>query len=33
MGGHALDAGAGGMTTTFAFLGEFGDAIQFIFQG
>ena len=33
VGGHPLDAGEGGMTTTFAVLGEFGDAIQFIFQG
>jgi osmoprotectant transport system permease protein len=32
VGDHSLDAGAHGMTT-FAFLGEFGDALQFIFQG
>jgi osmoprotectant transport system permease protein len=33
VGGHALDAGAGGMTTTLAILGQFGDAISYIFQG
>jgi osmoprotectant transport system permease protein len=32
VGDHTLDAGANGMTT-LAFLGQFGDAIQFIFEG
>jgi osmoprotectant transport system permease protein len=32
VGRHALDAGEGGMTT-LAFLGQFGDAIQFVFEG
>jgi osmoprotectant transport system permease protein len=32
VGVHTLDAGAHGMTT-LAFLDQFGDAIQFIFQG
>jgi osmoprotectant transport system permease protein len=28
-----VDAGEGGMSTTLAFLGDFGDAIEFIFEG
>ena len=28
-----MDEGARHMTTTYAFLGQFGDAIEFIFEG